>query len=115
MAAPHNIWRPAHCICQLFWIHSLCMSKSDVLALTTLGTLLVLAGIASAERPLVIALSGTCPARDAVLAAIKDAATVATTFSSELEEAVPLIVRDDGLRYHVQIASTIRTFNDPLR
>jgi hypothetical protein len=91
------------------------MGKPDVFVAAALGTLLLLARVADAERSLTFALSGTCPTRDAVLAAIEGAAAGIEIVTSDIAATASLFVSDDGSSYHVQVGRDTKTFIDASR
>jgi hypothetical protein len=96
-------------------IHILVMGKPEVFTAAALGTLLLLVRVASAEQSLTFALSGTCPTRDAVIAAIEDASTRIEIVASEVVAAASLIVSDEGSSYRVQVGRDTKTFIDAPR
>jgi hypothetical protein len=91
------------------------MGKPDVFVAAALGTLLGLVSVAGAERSLTFALSGTCPTREAVLAAIEGAAAGIEIVTSDVAATASLSVSDEGSSYHVQVGRDTKTFIDASR
>jgi hypothetical protein len=68
---------------------------------------------ARAEHRLAIAMSGTCPARGAVIAALADVLPDLEIVDGDPEAAALVVASDEGPTYRVDIAGVTRWFVDP--